>query len=366
MKIAIVTPSFNGGGAERIAVNLANYYAREGHEVHMVVFRSVGPYVKDLSIDLKLHEINSEGGFPILKVLTVLMRVKPNATLSVIRGSNIVVGFAGFFLASRIVFREASTMNSVLLMGKLKSAIYRALMRISYSRADLVIANSDDTKSDLIKCGILRSEKCVVIGNPVLPCDFFRKSMEQVDSHLFRDPSFKIVLAVGRLHKLKNHSLLIRAFAYVYSNMPNARLLIVGDGDELSNLVSLVASLNLSDVVEILSFQLNPFPYYRNADVFVLTSDWEGFGNVIVEAMACDTPIIATDCPGGPSMITNNGEFGVLVPTGDIEALSNAILSELRFPKDLQRRHKAKERALQFGVQAIAAQYLSALLGDLQ
>jgi glycosyltransferase involved in cell wall biosynthesis len=356
--ICIVTPSFNGGGAERIAVNLANYYSETGKTVSIIAFNSVGPYFEQVSDKVKVIDLKSRARYVFFKLYNALRVQRPEVVISVMRDSNIFVGFSAYFLKTKIIFREANTMDSIVSMPSIKRWVYVFLMRQSYKRADKIIANSNDTRHDLLKNKAVHSEKIYVIENPAFTADFERLVKEKINHKWLGVSKYKSILNVGRLHRQKNQALLVRAFSLVYAKFVNARLVILGEGREKENLISIIKDMGLDEVVEIIPFKQNPYPYYKAASVFVLTSDWEGFGNVIVEAMASGTPVISTDCPGGPKMILNNGEFGRLVVLNNQEKLAEEIVKELEGPTiDLEIK-KAKQRAREFSIENIAQRYL--------
>nr|WP_272499985.1 glycosyltransferase [Chromohalobacter moromii] len=169
-----------------------------------------------------------------------------------------------------------------------------------------------------------------------------------------------VVLHVGRLDVQKNQALLLSAFSLAVNSVPNLKLVILGEGEEKKNLEELASELGVKDSVDFVAFQDNPYPYYKAADLFVLSSDWEGFGNVIVEALACGTPVISTDCPGGPRTILANGKYGVLVPCGDAERLSSEIVSHVS-NVDKWNFEELKMRANEFTVETVAKKYLEAI-----
>ena len=163
---------------------------------------------------------------------------------------------------------------------------------------------------------------------------------------------------VGTLKAVKDFPTLLRAFARL-REQANARLLILGEGEGRAELESLVQSLGLSDAVELPGFVGDPGPYYAKADLFVLSSDHEGFGNVIPEALGRGVPVVSTDCPSGPREILCDGKYGALVPVGDAEALAQAMLASLQSTHDPA---ALKARARDFAVDTIAGQYLDHLL----
>lgn len=163
------------------------------------------------------------------------------------------------------------------------------------------------------------------------------------------------MLAVGSFKTQKNFPLLIRAFAQLPQSL-KAKLIILGEGVLRPELEMLIQELGLQERVALPGFALDPSCWYRSADLFVLSSNWEGFGNVIVEALECGMPVVSTDCPSGPAEILANGRYGQLVPVGDATALAAAIQASLLEAHD----HEAlRRRAQDFAVPKIAEQYLA-------
>ena len=357
-KIVIITPSLNGGGAEKVAVNLANYYASVGYTVDLVVFKLIGSYQSLVNDQVNLVNLNvSRTRYVFFKVRNYLKNNQNARVLSVIRDANIFVGLAALGLRLKcLVFREAETLTPVQNMKRLKKVIYKLLMKISYSLATRVIANSSDTKSDLISHKIVDKEKIKVIRNPVLVSDYEKLKLCKVEHKWFKDTNIKVILSVGRLHASKNFSFLISVFKDIYNLDDKLRLMIVGEGSEESYLLNQISQSGLTDVVELVPFQENIYPYYQNADVFALTSEWEGFGNVLVEALSVGLPVVSTNCPGGPKMILDGGKYGCLVPIGNEKLYAEALISALNEGEML---HFARvEYAKRFSVEKVAALYL--------
>lgn len=243
--------------------------------------------------------------------------------------------------------------------NKLKKIIYKLLMKLAYSRAKHIISNSEDTKSDLLQHHIIGAPKATVIRNPVLPPDFIKLKQKKIEGDWFDSTDRKIILSVGRLHPQKNFPFLISVFKKVYQVNKAARLMIVGEGEEKENLINQIESEGLSQFVKLVEFQSNIYPYYENADVFALTSEWEGFGNVLVEALSVGLPVVSTNCPGGPKMILENGKYGTLVPLGDNKSYVDALLKALEYPSKSQ---DSIEYAKRFTVESVAEEYLKAMV----
>jgi glycosyltransferase involved in cell wall biosynthesis len=166
-------------------------------------------------------------------------------------------------------------------------------------------------------------------------------------------------LGAGRHTQQKDFPTLIKAFSKVRQNT-KCRLCLLGKGELSDEYVALADRLGIEDSFELLGYVDNPYKYMRGADLFVLSSIWEGFGNVIVEAMACGTPIVSTDCPSGPAEILDEGEYGSLVPVGDSEKMAEAIISSLENPTSPD---KVQRRAEEFSDEQILPQYEEFLFG---
>ena len=189
------------------------------------------------------------------------------------------------------------------------------------------------------------------------------RRLDELAASPVADPWFEsdapaVLMAVGRLAPQKDFRNLLEAFARVRSRR-GVRLVILGEGPERARLESLAADLGIAADVKMPGAVLNPFAYMARASLFVLSSAWEGFGNVLVEALACGCPIVSTDCPSGPREILDGGAFGPLVPVGDDEALADGIIHALALPAD---RGRLRERAQIFSVHAAVDRYLEVLL----
>jgi len=214
---------------------------------------------------------------------------------------------------------------------------------------------------DLVASRIVAPSKIKIIPNPVLPGDFEARSLEHTDEEWFADKSLEVVLGVGRLVPHKGFDFLIRSFRVVLQNRDSARLLIVGQGPERESLAALVTELDLDGRVKFAGTKANVFPYFRSARLFALTSWYEGFGNVVVEALSVGTPVVSVDCPGGPRGILEGGRFGRLVAPGDIAAFADALVAGLEDSEteSLILRKRAKD----FTVERVAEEYLAVITG---
>ncbi len=333
MRIGLFTVSLEVGGAERVLVTLANQFAKRGHLVHMVLMKPEGLLRKELHPAVEIVDLLT---YRTLRTIVPLARwlrvVRPDALLSTLSQPNLcaIVARRLAGVATRIVVREANTPSSEFGSAYLlKDRIVPALIAQLYRHADAVVAVSEGVRRDLLRLTRLPSERIVRIYNPVITEALQQACNAPLEHSWFERGAPPVVLAVGRLTPQKDFPTLIRAFAQVY-HQHMARLLILGEGEQRSELEQLVKQLGLSEAVHLPGFEPNPFRYMRRAAVFVLSSRYEGLPNALIQAMACGCPVVATDCPSGPREILDGGKYGALVPVGDVDALAEAILAALQ------------------------------------
>jgi glycosyltransferase involved in cell wall biosynthesis len=220
-----------------------------------------------------------------------------------------------------------------------------------------VVAVSDGVAGDVSAASGIRRDRISVIYNPTIGPGFAARLAEPATHPWFHESGPPVFVTAGRLVPQKDHAALLRAFA-VHRRRAASRLMILGAGPLEAELRRLAAELNITESVAFIGFVPNPLPYMREASAFLLTSRYEGFGNVIVEAIGCGTPVVAFDCPFGPAEILAHGRYGRLVAPGDIDAFAEAMSAPLReaFPAAL-----LKARAGHFTAEASAKAYLSLL-----
>lgn len=359
--IAIFIPSLRGGGAERVMVTLANAFAARNISVDLILVKAEGPYLSELDNVVRIFDLNVSrviAGLPGL--VRYFRREHPQALLSAMSHTNVIALLAKClaFSGTRVVVSERTQVSVSSAMSVLRRRrLLPMLMRWTYPWANGVVAVSHGVADDLSRTIAIPRERIVVIHNPI---DFDRINSNSVErsAELYESVSSQspIILGVGRLVEAKNFSFLIQAFAQTLKQFP-AKLIILGEGPLRAKLEALIADNGLSNDVIMPGFVKNPYAWMRHAKIFVLSSSWEGFPNVLVEAMACGTAVISTDCPSGPKEILEDGKWGRLVPVDDVDALAKAMvetLNETEHPNVI-------ERAREFSVDHAADQYLSVL-----
>jgi len=231
-----------------------------------------------------------------------------------------------------------------------------------YPWADEIVAVSEGVADDLADTLGLSRNRIQVIYNPVVTPEFFEKTREVLEHPWFQPGEPPVILGVGRLTKQKDFPTLIRAFALVRKRHP-CRLVILGEGEERFKLEALISELGISENVDMPGFVDNPYKYMAHAAVFALSSIWEGLPTVLIEALACGTRIISTDCPpSSPRKILGEGRYGTLVPVGDIDALANALLGTLTKEHNVSTTPPAAW--LPFTLEAVLPSYINVLQGQ--
>lgn len=360
MRVAIFLPSLRGGGAERVMLYLVRGFAEKGYDVDLVLTKCEGPYLGEVPENVNVVNLNAGRVLTSLPALVrYLRRAQPEALLSAMDHSNIIALWAKRLarVRARVVVSVHTTLSMCVKHSNGRGRLIPYIARWCYGWADGVVAVSRGVADDLSNTIDLPRERIRIIYNPVVVPELFELATEPVDHPWFRVGEPPVVLSVGRLTAEKDYPTLLRAFSLVIRARP-VRLVILGEGEERAGLEAMVRHLGLEDVVSLPGFAKNPYAYMSKATVFVLSSAWEGFGNVLVEAMAVGTSVISTDCPNGPAEILENGKYGRLVPVGDAEALAEGIVATLDGPTNSEvLRHRAKE----FAYNDIADQYLEIL-----
>lgn len=326
-KVLFLIPSLEGGGAERVFSLLLRYLDRSRFDLHLAVLQARGAYLADIPSDVAVHDLKvSRVRYALPSILKLVWRLRPHTMLSTLGHLNLALILAKPLLppGSRLLVRQSVIASSVLPAETRHSRVWKLLYRHLYRRADKVICLSDSMLQDMVQNFGLPMERLVRIYNPV--------DMEKVQesARLARTPFFgpgPHLVAAGRLTRQKGFDVLLDAMPSVIEHLPNARLTILGEGPLLPDLVGQAGKLGLKDVVRFAGFQQNPWPFLKYANVFVLSSRYEGLPNILLEALVLGTPVVSTDCPGAIREVQNCDKTMVVVPPEDPVALGRAIIS---------------------------------------
>jgi glycosyltransferase involved in cell wall biosynthesis len=370
-KICFVLPSLNGGGAERAAVQILNALDPGTWDRSMYLFRREGPYLDKLDGQIALAAGRSESRIGRWRELRrFLSASRPDVVVSFLSYFSVLAAARAAAIGARVVFNQQTPMSAFLEDADYHwrrpwhRRLFSAVTRLGYGLADCIVTTSSGVADDLIAHFGVAAGRIQVIHNPVDLLQIARAVAEPIDPALERAWTPPVIVAAGRLADAKNYPLLIDAMAVLRERVP-ARLFILGAGDLEGALRQRIAERHLDDDVVLCGFQENPWKYVARADVFALTSRYEGFGNVLVEAMACGVPVVATQSPGTREIVSD-GVDGLLVERHEATAVA-AALERLLTDQTLHRKLSAGARtsAKRFSLPAIAAAYDRAFAGVL-
>lgn len=359
--IAMYMHDLSGGGVERQSLVIAEEFRNAGLKVTLLLHRNRGPLADVLPTGL---EIIALGGSRTLtdipRLVGYLRYAKPDILLANVDINNVaaLVAKALSFGQTKVIICQHNALAS---SGELGDAWHYAHVARAYRILSPLIS-----KAVAVSCGVgeelrahagLDVHQVATINNPVIGPDFSARLKADVFHPWLKDRETPLFVTAGRLVPQKDHETMIRAFA-VYRQKTRGRLIILGSGPLHDHLLGLATRLEVDKDIDFRGFQTNILPFIRQADAFVLSSRCEGFGNVVVEALGCGTPVISTDCAHGPSEILASGRYGVLVEPGSPASLAAAMgqvaTLRVRFPAKL-----LQNRAEDYTYHACAKRYMT-------
>lgn len=401
-RIALLLTDLNGGGVQKMTLSLAGALAERGHEAMIVLYSARGVLNSQLPPDVALHHLKAASRLaarlaplradplalprlllpvmlprkppPGLKYLPSLARFlrrhRPDALISAAPNCNLAAVWANRLAGGtcKVLISERTAPSKMLT----KSTSWRtrhlpALMHRTYQQADVIVAVSSALGDDLAAVARLPRERVITIYNPVVGPNLAELAAEPVDHPWFAPDAPPVILSAGRLSAQKDFPTLIRAFAALRARC-EARLVVLGgataeDKTEVrqQDLIALAESLGVAGDVCLMGFMANPYAYMARSRLFALSSAWEGFGNVLVEALACGCPVVSTDCPFGPAEILDSGRYGRLVPVGAFDEMAVAMADLLASPPDPA---FLRGRSADFTVRRSVEGYLGAVFGE--
>jgi len=324
-------PSLRGGGAERVIITILRHLDRSRFEPHLLLVEAVGPYLADVPADVPVHVLAASR---LRRALPDLVRTIRAVAPDVVVSTQGYLNFALLMLrrfvpGARLVVREVIG-ERYLENSRFQPLFYRWYLR-EVRRADRIVVQSDVARDEMIARVAARPGQIVRVYNPV--------DVERIRAQAAAEPSPLVgpgphVVAAGRLGHQKGFDMLLDAFASARGRGVDARLTILGEGPDRDALGERAAHLGVADVVRFAGFAANPFAYFAAADLFVLSSRYEGLPNVVLEALACGCPVVAFDCPRGVREIVHTGRNGVLLPPEDVAGLGDTLVRLLRAPAE--------------------------------
>ncbi len=375
-KIAIFIPDLSGGGAERAMINLVVEFAKRGILIDLIVIESKGDYKNSLPKEIRLVPLLPQFfkylplsqlrllrplkyivTFPIL--VKYIKKRNIQILLTTLPMPNIISLIIKKYFVKNIILvtRLPNTFSSIVSTSKnwkIRLLIY--IQRPLLLTANAIVVNSRDSAKN-IKVHLSNVSHLVhIIYNPVTSPNITIQAKKSVNHPWIGSADFKIILSVNRLDPEKDLPTLLRAFAEIVKSKQSSRLIILGKGPEENKLKKIADKLGIRNTVDFVGFQQNPFSWMAKADVFVLSSLYEGLPNTLVEAMACGTPVVSTNCQTGPRETLKDGRLGRLVQVGNHKELASAILETLKNPVSSK---VLRERAQDFSVELSVDRYFS-------
>ena len=357
--IAFFLQNLNGGGAEKSVVNLSNCLTNYGFNIDIVlVNKSVIAYSDELDDRVNIIDLKKDRSLKsIFALKKYLEKNKPDVIMSSVTHTNIIMILVKLLLmksTTKVVINQVNHLSSIV-ESNFKYSFFKIIIIKSivsmYGLADGVISMSKGVELDLLQNGLKGDS--TFIYNPVVTDKMLAKSKGSLED--YEGVTF---IAIGRLVKQKNFHLLIDAFMLVRKKI-KSRLLILGEGPLRGSLESKISNSSFKHDILLMGFVDNPYIYLKNADVFVLTSLWEGFGNVIVESLALGTQVVSTNCPSGPEEILENGKYGFLSSSYNKNEIADLMIKAVSNPINEK---ILEERGNYFSAEKAALEYKDFLL----
>lgn len=358
LKLVFVIDTLEGGGAQRFIVNLLKYINKDKFSIDLITVRKKGEFLKLLAGDIRVIDLkSSKAKYALPKLVWHLGKLKPDLVFSTLTYINELVYYSLKFL-HKPPFLVTRCANYESLNLKSESWLTGKLMKAAYNGSAAVVSLTCAMREDLIENFSIDEHRITVIPNMVDIEDIKKLAAYPVENESVKKIEYEpLLISVGSLTEQKGLKILLESFSKIRKTK-KSKLLILGKGKQLKELMVIVKDRGLIDDVLFMGFESNPYNYIARADLFILTSFWEGFPNTLIEAMACGTPVISTDCNSGPSEIITPGLNGILVPVGDPEALTASIdkvLADSKFRESLI--ENGYERVRKYSYEKIVPEY---------
>jgi len=334
-KIIFVTLSYAGGGAEKIFTRLLENL-HENFNIISVTFTSDGIYYDKIkNLPIKKYVLRKKINNTILyacRLRKIIKKEQPYKVISFLYYPNIIVFLASIFLKVNLILCERSN-HRIYFKNTIKHKIWKFLLKQSYKKSQFVISVSNKIKQFITEDFKITEKKIKVIYNGI-NFDQLDK-FSSIENKTFFDDKIINIISVGRITEAKNYPLLINSFALLTKKYSNIHLHIVGDGELKNKIQDLIKEKQLEDKITLWGFVKNPYPLMKKADCFVLSSKWEGFPNVLLEALYLNGHIVSTDCDTGPAEIITHEYDGLLSPIDEPVKLAKNI-ERMIFDKSLR------------------------------
>lgn len=361
-KIAIFMHNFNGGGAEKVTIKLADELEKRGYNVTFIMRETIGELKNTVPHSINVIDLNINNKSKIIKNLKNITALKKifNANefdimLSITFNMSVLAGIAKFI--SRSKMKLFAIMHNTI--SKEKNSLFmlrKLIIKLVNKQIKRFVFVSDGARLDFIQTMKIDDKKTITIYNPVVSDEIEEKCLEKINCDwLDNKDGYKVIVNIGRLTPQKNQQFLLQAIKKVSEEI-KVRLIILGEGELRKKLETKADELQISDIVNFYGFAENPYVFLKKADLFVLSSDYEGLPTVLIESLACGCNIVSTDCPTGPYEILDNGKYGKLVQLNNLEEMVENIKYMLK--SGGLEENILKERAKVFSIENSVDKYI--------
>ena len=316
-------PTIEGGGVQKNFFLITNYLSTRFKDISVISLsksyqKKLNPKIKFFTLETELFSSVGRRVKFIISLFLLFKKILSNR-------NSIVFCFQGLayctilckLLSTKIIIRSNSSPS-----GWSKNFIKKILYKNVYNKADKIIVNSEEFKKEIKSKFNLNSE---CIYNPLNKYEIIKNSKKKINISFFKKKDFKII-SVARFSSQKDHLSLIKSISLLKNKYKNIKVLLIGSGNKKEIIKNLINELRLNKIIKILNFKKNPYPYIKKSDIFVLSSNYEGLPNVLLEAITLEKFVISSNCPTGPSEILDNGKGGLLFKVGDYKELSKKII----------------------------------------
>lgn len=359
--VAVLVSYSGDGGVERMMNNLVRGFLDAGYAVDVVVLKTRGGHFQALPAEANVVSLGTQHAWLAVPALArYLRRARPAALLAAKdrAGRAALRARRRAGISTRVVLRIGNTLSASLAGRSVVRRWLRYLpIRRLYPLADAIVAVSRGVADDVVATAGVDPKRVHVVANPVIMPGLAEGAEPRPAHPWLQERDRPVLLAVGRLTRQKDFPTLLRALARVLAERP-VRLVILGDGEDQAALLRLAAELDVADAIDLPGFVDNVYAWMAHADLFVLSSAWEGSPNALTEALYLGAPVVSTDCRSGPREILDGGRIAPLVPVGDDAALARAILATLQTPPD---RGTLRAAAAEYTLERSASRYLELL-----
>lgn len=318
-KISFFIPFLKKGGAQRVAIQFANFLFSQNYSVDILVLSNKGIYFDEIHKGINLINFNKNRSiFALFDLILYFKKNNPDIIFSSqphVLPLLYLIKKITFWKGSLIVRETNNKKNYFYKKNRIFSYFFFKIIKFVYSKADLIIAPSLGIYNQINK------NNCIYLNNPININEIKKGYKEKINENFLINNDF--IICVGEFTDQKRYEDVIKSFSE--SNNKDLKLVFLGDGYKKSNYVNLVNKLNIGKRVFFLGLKKNPYKYMALSKALILSSDYEGMPNVILQAMVCKTQIISSNCNFGPAEILENGKFGYLYPVGHLKKLTELI-----------------------------------------